>query len=65
MVYEAKEVVFKLLVDEIKSVEVHREENRTNFDIIFNLIDNSREYIKTKEVNVCTDFYLMFESSKK
>jgi vacuolar protein sorting-associated protein 13A/C len=65
VVYEAKEVVFKLLVDEIKSVEVHREENRTNFDIIFNLIDNSREYIKTKEVNVCTDFYLMFESSKK
>ena len=64
VVYEAKEVVFKLMVNLIDSIEIHREENRVNFDIIFNLTDNSREYIKTKDVNICTQFYLMFAHKK-
>ena len=63
VVYEAKDVVFKLLVNHIRNIEIHREENRVNFDIIFNLLDDSREYIKTKDVNICTEFYLMFDSS--
>ena len=63
VVYEAKDVVFKLMVNHIRNIEIHREENRVNFDIIFNLLDNSREYIKTKDVNICTEFYLMFDSS--
>ena len=64
VVYEAKEVVFKLLVNHISGIEVHREEDRSTFDIIFNLKDGSRDYIKTKDVEICTEFYLMFESSK-
>ena len=64
VVYKAKEVVFKLIVNHINNVQIHREEDRVTFDIIFILKDNSREYIRTKDVDLCTEFYLMFESSK-
>ena len=64
VVYQAKEVVFKLMVDQIEDIEVHREANRTNFDIIFRLKNGDREYIQTEDVNICTEFYLMFESTK-
>ena len=64
VVYHAKEVVFQVMVNYIDNIEIHREGNRTNFGIVFNLKDNSKEYIRTEDVNLCTDFYLMFESSK-
>jgi len=36
----------------------------TNFDLKFILLDGSQEFIRTKEQKVCTEFYLMFQSSK-
>ena len=65
VVYQAKEVVFKLELNNIKKMEVIKEPNQTNFDLIFYLKDNSRKYIMTNDLNVCTDFYLMFEKSKE
>ena len=64
VVYEAKEEVFKVMVNYIDNIEIHREENGVNFDIVFNLKDDSKEYIRTKDVDLCIEFYLMFESSK-
>ena len=63
VVYKAKEVVFKLMVNHIDKIEIHKEENGVNFDIIFKLKDDSREYIKTKDVDLCTQFYLIFSNS--
>ena len=52
------------MVNYIDNIEIHREENGVNFDIVFNLKDDSKEYIRTKDVDLCIEFYLMFESSK-
>ena len=64
VVYQAKEVVFKLMINHINEVQVHMEPNGTNFDLKFILLDGSQEFIRTKEQKVCTEFYLMFQSSK-
>ena len=65
VVYQAKEVVFKLELSHINRIEVHKEPNQTNIDLIFYLKDNSRKYIRTNDINVCTEFYLMFNKSKE
>ena len=65
IVYQAKEVVFKLELNHIKNIEVHKEPNQTNFDLIFYLKDNSRKYIRTNDINVCSDIYLLLEKTKE
>ena len=65
VVYQAEEVVFQVMVNYIENIEVHKEQNGNNYDIVFNLKDNSRKYIRTKDAKLCTDFYLMFENSKE
>jgi hypothetical protein len=65
VVYQAKEVVFKLDLNHIKKVEVHKEPNQANDDLIFYLIDNSRKYIRTNDINVCAEFYLMLEKDQQ
>ena len=65
VVYQAKELVFKALLDSIKRVEVHKEPNNTNIDLIFYLNNNSRKYIRTNDLLLCFDFYLMFENFKE
>ena len=65
VVYEAKEVVFKLDLSHISKVEVHKDRNQANFNLIFYLKDNSRKYITTKNNKVCEEFYLMFNKSKE
>ena len=65
VVYQAKEVVFKLELSHINKIEVHKEPNEANISLIFYLKDNSRTYIRTNDINVCTEFYLMFNKSKE
>ena len=65
IVYQAKELVFKIDLNLIRKVEVHKEPNNTNFDLIFYLRNNNRKYIKTNDLLICFDFYLMFENSRK
>ena len=65
VVYQAKEIVFNLELNHIKSIEVHKEPNQTTFDLIFNLKDNSKKYIRTNDINICTEFYLMFDKAKE
>ena len=63
VVYQAKEVVFQIELRQINNVEIHRENN--NYSIIFYLRNNTREYITTKDKDLCGDFYLMFEKTKE
>ena len=65
IVYQAKELVFKIRVDSIRRVEVHKEPNNTNIDLIFYLQNNTRRYIRTNDLSLCVDFYLMFENVKE
>ena len=65
VVYQAKEIVFNLELSNIKNIEVHKEPNEARFDLIFYLKDNTRRYIRTNDINVCSEFYLMFEKSKE
>jgi hypothetical protein len=65
VVYQAKEIVFNLELNHIKYIEVHKEPNQTTFDLIFNLKDNSKKYIRTNDINICTEFYLMFDKAKE
>ena len=65
IVYQAKELVFKINLDLIKSVEVHQEPNRVNFDLIFYLKNNTRKFVRTNNMSACFDFYLMFENTKE
>ena len=65
IVYQATELVFKLSLDLINRVEVHKEPNNTNIDLIFYLNNNSRKYIRTNDMSLCVDFYLMFENFKE
>jgi hypothetical protein len=51
------------MVNHIDKIEIHKKENWVNFDIIFKLKDDSREYIKTKYVDLCTQFYIIFSNS--
>ena len=64
IVYQAKELVFEIELETIQRVEVHKEPNNTNIDLIFYLENNSRRYIKTNDLSLCVDFYLMFENVK-
>ena len=63
VVYQAKEIVFQIALNQIKSVEVHSQNN--NISIIFSLKNNTREFIMTKDFSLCSDFYLMFEKTKE
>ena len=65
VVYQAKELVFQIGLNQIKKVEIHRERDAGNTSIIFYLINNTREYIVTKDLSLCCDFYLMFEKAKE
>jgi hypothetical protein len=65
IVYQAKELVFEIELNEIRRVEVHKEPNNTNIDLIFYLENNLRRYIITNDLSLCTDFYLMFENVKE
>jgi hypothetical protein len=65
IVYQAKELVFKLSLDLIDRVEVHKEPNNSNIDLIFYLENNSRKYIRTNDISLCIDFFLMFENFKE
>ena len=65
VVYQAKELVFQTQLKQIVKVEVHQEANNGNVSIIFYLKNNTREYIVTKDINLCSEFYLMFEKTKE
>ena len=65
IVYQAKEIVFKIDLNLIRRVEVHKEPNNTNIDLIFYLRNNTRKYIKTNDLSLCFDFFLMFQTSKE
>ena len=65
VVYQAKELVFQIGLNQIKKVEIHQERDAGNVSIIFYLINNTREYIVTKDLSLCCDFYLMFEKAKE
>ena len=65
IVYQAQELVFKLNLDLIRRVEVHQEPNRVNFDLIFYLKNNNKKFIRTDNMSVCVDFYLMFGNVKE
>ena len=65
IVYQAKELVFEIGLDLIKKVEVHQEPNRVNFDLIFYLKNNTRKFIRTNNLQLCVDFFLMFENVKE
>ena len=65
IVYQAKELVFKIDLDLIRRVEVHKEPNNLNIDLIFYLENNTRKYIRTNDLSLCIDFYLMFENVKE
>ena len=65
IVYQATELVFKIELDLIKRVEVHKEPNNINIDLIFYLKNNTKKYIVTNDFSLCVDFYLMFENVKE
>ena len=64
VVYQAKEIVFQISLNQIKKIEIHKERNTGNISIIFYLVNNTREYITCRDFNLCSDFYLMFEKVK-
>ena len=65
VVYQAKELVFQIWLNQIKKVEVHQERNNNNVSIIFYLKNKTREFIVTRDLSLCSDFYLMFQKSKE
>ena len=65
IVYKAQELVFKIDLSLIRKVEVHKEPNNINIDLIFYLENNTREYICTNDLSLCIDFYLMLENVKE
>ena len=62
-VYKAKEVWFNVELENIDKIEVHKEGNY--YDLIFYLKDGKNDYIRTKNLNMCIEFYLMFEKSRE
>ena len=62
-VYKAKEVWFNVDLENIDKIEVHKEGNY--YDLIFYLKDGKNDYIRTKDLNMCIEFYLMFEKNKE
>ena len=64
IVYQAKELVFEIELEIIESVEIFKEPNNTNIDLIFNLGNNSKRYIRTSDLSLCIELYLMFENVK-
>lgn len=65
IVYQAKELVFELELNVIRRVEVHKEPNSTNINLIFYLENNTKRYIRTNDLSLCTEFYLMFANVKE
>ena len=62
-IYKAKEVWFEENLEDIDKIEVHKEGNY--FDLIFYLKDGKNDYIRTKDLNICIEFYLMFEKNRE
>ena len=62
-VYKAKEIWFNADLDNIDKIEVHKEGNY--YDLIFYLKDGKKDYIRTKDLNMCIEFYLMFEKNNE
>ena len=62
-VYKAKEVWFNVELENIDKIEVHKEGNY--YDLIFYLKDGKNDYIRTKNLIMCIEFYLMFEKSRE
>ena len=62
-IYKAKEVWFNAELEDIEKIEVHKE--GTYYDLIFYLKDGKNDYIRTKDLNMCIEFYLMFEKNKE
>ena len=62
-VYKAKEIWFNINLEDIKKIEVHKEGNY--YDLIFYLKDGNNDYIRTKDLNMCVEFYLMFEKNRE
>ena len=65
IIYQAKELVFKIDLNLIRRVEVYKEQNNNiNIDLIFYLQNNVKKYIKTNDLSLCIEFYLMFENCR-
>ena len=62
-IYKAKEVWFEENLEDIDKIEVHKEGNY--HDLIFYLKDGKNDYIRTKDLNICIEFYLMFEKNRE
>ena len=62
-VYKAKEVWFNMEIENIDKIEVHKEGKY--YDLIFYLKDGNNDYIRTKDLNICIEFYLMFEKNRE
>ena len=62
-VYKAKEVWFNVEIENIDKIEVHKEGKY--YDLIFYLKDGNNDYIRTKDLNICIEFYLMFEKNRE
>ena len=56
--------MFEIELEYIERVEIFKEPNNTNIDLIFNLGNNSKRYIRTSDLSLCIEFYLMFENVK-
>ena len=62
-IYKAKEIWFNVEIENIRKIEVHKE--GIYYDLIFYLKDGKKDYIRTKNLNMCIEFYLMFEKNKE
>ena len=65
VVYEARELVFEIQIEDIERVEVHKGLNGVNMSLIFYLKDGGRKFIQSNDLDMCVDFYLMFEKTQK
>ena len=62
-IYKAKEIWFRVDLEDIDKIEVHKEVNY--YDLIFYLKDGKNDYIRTKDLNMCIEFYLMFDKNRE
>jgi hypothetical protein len=65
VVYEAKKLEKEILLNNIKNVEVHKENenNDENFLIVFGLKKGKKQFIKTDDLKLCTEFYSLLSKN--
>ena len=63
VIYKAKDIVFKIELNEIKKIEVHREKGTSNYCLIFYLKDGEKDFIRTKDFELCSGFYLTYANN--